>query len=110
EPGKDYEYTIPLGNAGTILRKGHRIRLEISSSSFPHYARNLNTGKNSNWTSEMEVATQTILHSSRHPSRLVLGVGRAVRAPSRGQRWGWNPRNSTPWLSTPPVSRHPRPG
>ncbi len=81
EPGKDYEYTIPLGNAGTIFRRGHRIRLEISSSSFPHYARNLNTGMNSNWTSEMEVATQTVLHSSHHPSRLVLVVAPGVRAP-----------------------------
>ncbi len=81
EPGEEYEYTIPLGNAGTIFRKGHRVRLEISSSSFPHYARNLNTGKNSNWTSDMAVASQTILHSARHPSRLVLIVAPGVRAP-----------------------------
>lgn len=81
EPGEAYEYTIPLGNAGTIFRKGHRIRLEISSSNFPHYARNLNTGKNSLWTSEMDVATQTILHDGRHPSRLILSIAPGVRAP-----------------------------
>ena len=81
EPGEEYEYTIPLGNAGTIFRKGHRVRLEISSSSFPHYAPNLNTGKNSNWTSDLAVASQTILHSARHPSRLVLIVAPGVRAP-----------------------------
>ena len=50
-------------------------------SSFPHYARNLNTGKNSLWTSDMAVATQTILHDGRNPSRLVLSVAPGVRAP-----------------------------
>jgi len=80
-PGKDYEYDIPLGNAGTIFRKGHRIRLEISSSSFPHYARNLNTGKPNEWTAEIAVARQTILHDEGHPSRLVLSVAPDVHAP-----------------------------
>jgi putative CocE/NonD family hydrolase len=81
EPGKAYEYTIPLGNAGTIFRKGHRIRLEISSSSFPHYARNLNTGKTSEWSADMEVAHQTILHDSQHRSKIVLPVASSVQVP-----------------------------
>ncbi len=81
ESGKSYEYTIALGNAGTIFRKGHLIRLEISSSNFPHYARNLNTGENSNFTSETAVARQTVLHDEDHPSRLVLSVAPDVRAP-----------------------------
>jgi putative CocE/NonD family hydrolase len=81
EPGQAYEYTIPVGNAGTIFKKGHVIRLEISSSSFPHYLRNLNTGKNSLWTSEMVVAHQTILHNHQHPSRLILVVAPGVHAP-----------------------------
>jgi hypothetical protein len=55
--------------------------LAISSSSFPHYSRNLNTGMNSLWTSEMAVARQTILHDEEHPSRLVLTVAPGVRAP-----------------------------
>ncbi|HVP67638.1 MAG TPA: CocE/NonD family hydrolase [Anaeromyxobacteraceae bacterium] len=79
-PGKPYEYVIPLGNAGTIFKKGHRIRLEISSSNFPHYDRNLNTGKVSEWTSDMAVAHQTILHDGWHPSHLVLPVA-PVTAP-----------------------------
>ncbi len=74
EPGKAYEYGILLGNAGTVFRRGHRIRLEISSSSFPHYDRNLNTGLVNEWTSEIEVAHQTILHDRQHPSRLLLPV------------------------------------
>ena len=81
EPGEAYEYTIPLGNAGTIFRRGHRIRLEISSSSFPHYDRNLNTGLTNEWTDKIEVATQTILHDEEHPSRLVLSIAPGVKAP-----------------------------
>jgi putative CocE/NonD family hydrolase len=81
QPGDVYEYAIPLGNAGTIFRKGHRMRLEISSSNFPHYARNLNTGANSNFTAETAVAHQTILHDEKHPSRLVFEVAPGVHAP-----------------------------
>jgi uncharacterized protein len=81
EPGATYEYTIPVGFAGTIFRKGHRVRLEISSSNFPHYSRNLNTGSNSVWSAEMATARQTILHGDDHPSRLVLTVAPGVHAP-----------------------------
>ena len=81
EPGKAYEYSIFLGNAGTIFKKGHSIRLEISSSSFPHYDRNLNTGKVNEWTSDTEVAHQTILHDMWHPSRLVLPIAPSVTVP-----------------------------
>ncbi|HSN90419.1 MAG TPA: CocE/NonD family hydrolase [Anaeromyxobacteraceae bacterium] len=81
EPGKPYEYRIDLGNAGTIFRKGHRIRLEISSSNFPHYARNLNTGHSNETTAAMAPAMQTILHDPVHASRLVLPVVPGVQAP-----------------------------
>jgi putative CocE/NonD family hydrolase len=81
EPGKPYEYTIDLGNTATILRKGHRVRLEISSSNFPHYARNLNTGLSNEATSSMQIAEQMILHDGAHRSRLVLPVAPGVQAP-----------------------------
>jgi putative CocE/NonD family hydrolase len=81
QPEKAYEYTILLGNTATIFRKGHRIRLEVSSSSFPHFARNLNTGRSNEETSQVEVARQTILHDEEHPSRLVLPVAPGVHAP-----------------------------
>ena len=81
EPGKAYEYKIFLGNAGTIFKKGHSIRLEISSSSFPHYDRNLNTGKSNEWTAETVVAHQTVLHDNWHASRLMLPVAPNVTAP-----------------------------
>jgi putative CocE/NonD family hydrolase len=81
QPGKPYEYTIDLGNTATIFRKGHRVRLEISSSSFPHYARNLNTGLSNESTAGMAVAEQMILHDGAHRSRLVLPVAPGVSAP-----------------------------
>ncbi len=82
-PGQAYEYTIDLGNAGTIFRRGHRIRLEISSSNFPHYSRNLNTGRSNEEDDRVEVARQTILHDEDHPSRLMLPVVPGVSVPGR---------------------------
>ena len=81
EPGKPYQYTIDLGNAGTIFRRGHRIRLEISSSNFPHYARNLNTGRSNETDDRTEVARQTVLHDPEHASHLLLSVAPGVKAP-----------------------------
>ena len=80
-PERTYEYTIELGNAGSIFRAGHRIRLEISSSNFPHYARNLNTGRSNEETDQIEIARQTILHDEEHPSHLLLSVVPGVKAP-----------------------------
>ncbi len=68
KPGKAYEYEIYLGDTATLFKPGHRIRLEISSSNFPHYARNLNTGLSNETTDKMVVAHQTILHDTAHPS------------------------------------------
>ncbi|HEY0605012.1 MAG TPA: CocE/NonD family hydrolase [Herpetosiphonaceae bacterium] len=73
-PGQAYEYTLDLGNTATIFRKGHRIRLEISSSNFPHYARNLNTGQPIASESEIVSARQWILHDPAHRSYLELPV------------------------------------
>ena len=46
EPGKVYEYKIDLWSTSNVFLKGHRIRVEVSSSNFPRFDRNLNTGKN----------------------------------------------------------------
>jgi hypothetical protein len=81
QPGKAYQYTIDLGNAGSIFRKGHRIRVEISSSNFPHYARNLNTGRSNEQDDRIEVARQTVLHDDDHASHLLLPVVATVKAP-----------------------------
>ncbi|HWK74475.1 MAG TPA: CocE/NonD family hydrolase [Povalibacter sp.] len=74
EPGKVYEYTIDLWSTSNAFLPGHRIRLEVSSSNFPHFDRNLNTGEDPATGSRIEVATQTIHHSARYPSHLLLPI------------------------------------
>ena len=74
EPGKVYEYKIDLWATSNVFLKGHRIRLEVSSSNFPRFDRNLNTGKSAAVTSEFVKATNTILHDRAHPSALILPV------------------------------------
>jgi putative CocE/NonD family hydrolase len=80
-PGKAYEYTIDLGNTATVFQAGHRIRVEISSSNFPHYARNQNTAAPVGSDAIVEIAQQSILHDSKHPSVLELPVVPRIRAP-----------------------------
>ena len=53
---------------------GHRVRVEISSSNFPRYDRNLNTGGSNYDESESVVARNVVHHSAEHPSRIVLSV------------------------------------
>ncbi|HEX4321514.1 MAG TPA: CocE/NonD family hydrolase [Acidobacteriaceae bacterium] len=74
EPGKVYEYKIDLWSTSNVFLKGHRIRLEVSSSNFPRFDRNLNTGKPASISSESVKATNTILHDSEHPSALILPI------------------------------------
>jgi len=74
EPGKMYEYTIDPWETSNTFKAGHRIRLEISSSNFPRYVRNLNTGLNYGTTAKMVVARQTVHHDEQHASHLLLPV------------------------------------
>jgi hypothetical protein len=74
EPGKVYEYKIDLWSTSNVFLKGHRIRLEVSSSNFPRFDRNLNTGKSASTDSTFVKATNTVLHDAAHPSALVLPV------------------------------------
>ena len=74
EPGKIYHYFIDCWNTAQVFKVGHRIGLEISSSAFPKYDRNLNTGAPLGVTSEMVVAEQRIYHDEGHPSVVVLPI------------------------------------
>ena len=74
DPGTVYEFTIDLWNTSILLSKGHRLRLEVSSSAFPKYDRNLNTGEPIDTGTRMEQAENRIWHDAAHPSRLVLPV------------------------------------
>ena len=73
-PGQVYEYKIDLLSTSNVFHKGHRIRLEVSSSNFPRFDRNLNTGKSAADDATFVKATNTVLHDSEHPSALVLPI------------------------------------
>jgi hypothetical protein len=73
-PGKVYEYKIDMWSTSNVFLKGHQIRLEVSSSNFPRFDRNLNTGKSAAESATFVKATNTIYHDTAHPSALVLPV------------------------------------
>ena len=76
EPGKIYEYTIGVWPTSNLFKKGHRIRLEISSSNFPMFDRNPNTGNTfaTDTQEDLTVAHQVIHHDKRHPSHVTLPI------------------------------------
>ena len=74
EPGKIYQYSIDLWATSNVFLAGHRIRLYVSSSNFPRFDRNLNTGEAILGGTRMVKAEQRIYHDTQHPSALVLPV------------------------------------
>jgi putative CocE/NonD family hydrolase len=74
ERGEPQRYAIRMYPTSNVFKAGHRIRVDISSSSFPRFSRNLNTGENVATGTRLEVANQTILHASEYPSHIVLPV------------------------------------
>jgi len=73
-PGQVYAYTIDLWATGNVFKKGHQIRLYVSSSNFPRFSRNLNTGEMTLGATQVVKATQTVFHDAGHPSALNLPV------------------------------------
>lgn len=73
-PGKIYKYTIDLWATGNLFKAGHRVRLYISSSNFPRFNRNLNTGEPILGSSRFLTAHQTICHDNQNSSALILPV------------------------------------
>ena len=80
-PGAVHDYVIDLGHTATVFRKGHRIRLEISSSNFPHFDRNPNTATAFGEDARLTPASQQVWHDQGHPSQLVLQVAPNIRVP-----------------------------
>jgi putative CocE/NonD family hydrolase len=74
EPEKIYRFEIDLWNTAQVFFKGHSIGLQIASSAFPKFDRNLNTGEDLATGTRMVIAQQTIYHNAEHPSALVLPV------------------------------------
>jgi len=73
-PGKVYRYTIDLWATANVFKAGHRIRLYISSSNFPRFNRNMNTGEDVIAATKPVRAHQTIYHDRDHGSVLILPV------------------------------------
>ena len=73
-PGEIYELVIDLGPTSNVFKEGHQIRLEVSSSNFPRFDRNMNTGDSIGTDATFVSALQTVYHSPQHPSRITLPV------------------------------------
>ena len=74
DPGRVYRYEIDLWATSHVLFAGHRLRLEISSSNFPRFDRNPNTGAPIGADARLETARQTVHHSAQHPSHVLLPI------------------------------------
>ena len=74
EPGKIYKYSIDLWATSNVFKAGHRIRAYVSSSNFPRFNRNQNTGESTMRSTRMVKARQTIYHDAEHPSAIVLPI------------------------------------
>ncbi len=73
-PGKVYKYSIDMWSTSNLFQRGHRIRVYVSSSNFPRFNRNLNTGEGTFGAAGMVEARQTVYHDAEHPSAIVLPV------------------------------------
>ena len=74
EPGEVTEYRITLAPTSNVFAKGHCLRVEISSSNFPRFDRNLNTGEPIATSTRMQIAHQTVLHTQTYPSHILLPI------------------------------------
>ena len=74
EPGKIYKLKIDAGVTSNVFRKGHSLRLEISSSNFPRFDRNPNTGRAAADEIELRKASQMVFHDRDRASYLVAPV------------------------------------
>ena len=73
-PGEIYQFTIQLYPTSNLFKAGHRIRLDISSSNFPRFDPNPNTGEPLNAHARTMVARNTIYHDAAHPSHVILPI------------------------------------
>ena len=71
-PGEIYEFTIDMWPTSNVFLKGHSIRVEISSSNFPRFDRNPNTGNKFGQDAELKTANQTVFHNKLYPSHIIL--------------------------------------
>jgi len=73
-PGQVYKLTLNLWSTSNVFLAGHQLRLEVSSSNFPRFDRNLNTGDDQGHSARTVKATNTVYHDREHPSALIVPV------------------------------------
>ncbi|MFE9644441.1 CocE/NonD family hydrolase [Streptomyces sp. NPDC006365] len=73
-PGEPAEHVVDLWSTSIVFRAGHRIRVQVTSSNFPRWDRNLNTGEPEESATTARVARQQLFHDPARPSRIVLPV------------------------------------
>jgi hypothetical protein len=73
-PAEIYRFNIDLWATSNVFKAGHRLRVDITSSNFPRFARNLNTGGDLAGDARMVQATNTIYHDTQHPSAIVVDL------------------------------------
>ena len=73
-PGETYHLTVDLWATSNVFLAGHKLRLEVSSSNFPRFDRNLNTGEEQARATRMVKATNVLYHDKAHPSALIVPV------------------------------------
>ncbi len=74
EPGTIYEAVIHLYPTANVFARGHRIRLDISSSNFPRFDVNPNSGEPLQEHRRLQIADNTVFHDAKHPSHIVLPI------------------------------------
>jgi uncharacterized protein len=74
QPGQVYEYDIDMAGTANVFQPGHRIRVDITSSNFPQFDRNPNTGEDLGASSKTRVAAQTLHHGAAKASHILLPV------------------------------------
>ena len=100
QPGEIHRLDIRMGTAAWLFRRGHHLRLQVSSSCFPHWARNMNTGRAAGQDASGTTAEVTVLHSDESPSYVSL----PVTPPEAGRVWDLNlPALASWFLPTPDV-------
>ncbi len=74
DPGQVYEYDIAINPTSNVFKPGHRIRLDVSSSDFPNFDRNHNTGGDDYAETTLKAARQTVFHDAARPSHVILPI------------------------------------
>jgi putative CocE/NonD family hydrolase len=73
-PGRSYEFEVDMAGTANVFKAGHRIRVDITSSNFPQFDRNPNTGDDLGSSERVRTAKQTVYHGGTHASHIVLPV------------------------------------